>query len=150
MKAQEAPPQNYPFKGHGVSLGVDGIITWPVNITLSQMITQRFAFEMGAGTCVGGIGFTYFITDPGTRRLNYYTSISGGLSYNGFVHFYLPLGATCFGKRNFKHSVDFSVMLPNIKTPFSSETVSFNDNSIDPILISIWIYDQVAFVFYGA
>lgn len=120
LKAQEAPSQNHPLKAQGISLAFLGITTFPIGISVSQMITQRMSLEMGAGTGAGGIGFTYFITDPGISRLNYYTGLSGAMTYNGFAYFYLPIGVTYFGKRNFQYSIDVGATLPNLETPFRS------------------------------
>lgn len=116
------------IKSNTVSLGLYGLPSWPIGITYSQMLNHRVAFEVGAGILSAGAGFTFFLTNPQTRLLNLYTGLFASVNTDGYGMFYLPVGLTWFGKKDFQYSVDVGIL--------SSENVSMlgDESNLSPWL----------------
>jgi len=66
--------------------------------------------ELSTGIYSSGAGLTYYITNPGYLRFNLYTGLSGMINYDGFPMFYLPVGVSYFGNKNFQYSIDLGVL----------------------------------------
>lgn len=124
------------IKSNTISLGLNGIPSWPIGISYSQMLNQRISFEVGAGALSAGAGFNVFITNPQTHQLNLHTGLFASINIDGYGMFYLPVGITYFGKKNFQYSVDVGVL--------SSENVSMFEDGTNP---SPWFGLKVGYRF---
>ena len=124
------------IKSNNVSIGLNGAPTWPIGISYSQMLNNRVAFEIGAGILSAGAGFNFYITNPQYHRLNLYTGLFASINTDGYGMFYLPVGITYFGKKNFQYSVDVGVL--------SAENVSMFEDGTNP---SPWFGLKVGYRF---
>lgn len=68
------------------------------------MLNDRISFEIGAGVRSAGNEFTYYIASPIYHRLNPCTGLFGAIEFGNFSMFYLPVGISYFGKKNFQYS----------------------------------------------
>jgi hypothetical protein len=107
---QNAENENNGLKANNISIGLVGLPTYPIGLSFSQMLTHKLSFEIGAGFAAAGAGFTYYITNPAYHRFNPYAGFYGGIEFSGFSMFYLPVGVSYFGKKNFQYSVDIGPM----------------------------------------
>ncbi|HSH19242.1 MAG TPA: hypothetical protein VLA03_02240, partial [Draconibacterium sp.] len=107
---QEQPAAANMLKANNVSIGLVGLPTYPIGLSFSQMLTDKLSFEIGAGFAAAGAGFTYYITNPANHRFNPYAGFYGGIEFSGFSMFYVPVGISYFGKKNFQFSVDIGPM----------------------------------------
>jgi len=98
--------ENNGLKANNISIGLVGLPTYPIGLSFSQMLTDKLSFEIGAGFAAAGAGFTYYFTNPGYHRFNPYAGFYGGIEFSGFSMFYVPVGISYFGKKNFQYSVD--------------------------------------------
>lgn len=124
VKGQVERPGINSIKSNSVSIGLNGAPTWPIGISYSQMLNQRVSFEIGAGILSAGAGFNFYITNPQYNRLNLYTGLFASINTDGYGMFYLPVGITWFGKKNFQYSVDIGVL--------SAENVSMFEDGTNP------------------
>lgn len=124
LKGQSSESYINQIKVNSISFGLLGAPTVPIGISYGQMLTNRISYEMGVGIQSSGAGVTYFLTNPRKYRLNFHTGFFASINYDGFGMFYLPVGVTYFGKKNFQYSVDVGVM--------SSENVSMFEDGTNP------------------
>ncbi len=124
------------IKSNNISIGLNGAPSWPAGISYGQMLNHRIAFEIGAGILSAGAGFNFYITNPLYHRLNLYTGLFASINVDGYGMFYLPVGITYFGKKNFQYSVDVGVL--------SSENVSISEDGTNP---SPWFGLKVGYRF---
>ncbi|MCF8378671.1 MAG: hypothetical protein K9H49_03780 [Bacteroidales bacterium] len=123
LKSNAQPDQSssLSYKTNGISIGLLGAPQWPVGLSLDQMITQRISLEVGAGIFSGGLGVRYYLSDPGTRRFNYYTQPNFMIYYDTpNAMFYLPLGISYVSKNNFQYSFDAGIMYSEAIEPMPS------------------------------
>lgn len=107
---QNDSPAKHIIKTNSVSLGLVGTPSWPIGVSYGQMVTQRLSFEMGVGVLSAGARLDIYLTNPESHRLNFYTGLSGAITYDGYPMFYLPLGISYFGKKYFQYSLDGGVL----------------------------------------
>jgi len=99
---------NNGIKANNISLGLAGS-TYPIGLSFSQMFTDKLSFDISAGLLSVGGGFTFYLTNPRYHRLNPYVGFYGGIITDNlddelydFSMFYVPVGISYFGKKNFQ------------------------------------------------
>ena len=110
LSGQDEQPETNPIKAHSISLRLIGPPTLPIGISYGQMLTDRLSMEIGVGIFSLGAGVEFYITNPRKHRFNLYTGVYGSVFYFDNPMFYLPLGVSYMGKKNFQFNVDAGVL----------------------------------------
>lgn len=124
-RGQNEAIENSGIKANNISIGLVGLQTYPVGVSFSQMFTDKLSFEIGAGLLSLGGGFTYYFTNPQYHRFNPYAGFYGGIEFDNFLMFYVPVGISYFGKKNFQYSIDIG--------PMFSDAFSVSEDDPNPL-----------------
>lgn len=110
LNAQNGSSPGLAIKSNSISLELLGAPAWPIGVTYGQMLNNRLSFELGVGIFSAGARLDVYLTNPRLHSLNLFTGLSGAVSYDAYAMFYLPLGLSYLGKKNFQYSIDGGLM----------------------------------------
>lgn len=94
------------LRSQGISIGLLNPINYPLGLQYDLMLNHRNSVNLGLGLFSMGAGFTHYLTDPRSRKLNYTVGLQSSWLWESEGRaFFLPLGIQYWGNRHFTYAL---------------------------------------------